>query len=181
IPDDRVPELEAVLVDVIEEGGDTAPGGPGRVAQHGHGMGPRLGVSPGVDGQEALLWDRVVPEKEDRARPRLLDPAVAGRGGARVLLAERAERERRRDRGEQARRFVAGAVVHDDDLEVWRGDLMTERVENPAERVGALESRDDDGEGRSHEKISASVVLTSGGSSGRNARKKSESNRSSPG
>src|SRR5262249_38598971 len=179
--DQGVAELEAVLVDVVEKRRDPPVPRPRRVAEDGGGKGARLLVRPGGDGGEVFFGDGVVAEKEDEAAGSLFHSAVGGAGGAGVLLAEKTERIRRRRRAQDAGGPVAGPVVHDHDLEIGSAGLPAERVEHPAERVGALVGRDDDRIGRRHEKISASVVFPSGSGSGRKARKKSESKRSSPG
>ena len=156
--------------------------GPRRVAEHRDRVGTRLGVRPGVHGEEGRFGNRVVAEKDDDPAPGLADAAVARGGGSRVLLREEAERIGRPIAGQALRRVVPGPVVDHDDLEVGGVALPREGVEDGEERAGPPVGRDDDRERHApRSKMSASVVRTSAGALSKNGAKKAEVSRSSPG
>src|SRR5262249_48646583 len=131
-------------------------------------------MGPGVDREKPWLRHRVIAEEEDALAPGLPDSAIARGGGAGIVLPEMAQRERGAVGPEALGRLVPGAVVHDHDLEVGRGFLRRERVEDLEERVRPLEGRDDDRERRRHarpEKIAPSDERTGGGALARSCRK----------
>src|SRR5262249_4855984 len=78
IPDQAETELQAILVDVVENRRDLPPSGPGRVAEDRDRERPRFSVSVGMNREQPPLRYRVVAEKEDPVSLRLADAPIAG-------------------------------------------------------------------------------------------------------
>ena len=141
--DQRVSELQAVLVQVVEEGGAPHARVPAGVADDGDLVAAAL-PPPAlfVRREPAGIRHRDVAEECDPGRARGGHAAVARHGRAERRLGESAQRALAAPLPQQLRGPVGRAVVDDDDLERRRIALRFEPGEHLREHGTAVVGRD---------------------------------------